>query len=56
MIERESGHYWVKQMGEWEIMRWSLRGSWHTTDEMIWYDREVEEIDETPIVRGDRNA
>lgn len=50
VVERESGYYWVKQMGDWEIMWWN-NGVWHSPDEMDWYDRELDEIDERRITR-----
>lgn len=58
-MERESGYYWVKTRGEWEIAEWfrpldeSIRGCWLFTgsEESVYTDKGLEQIDERRIVR-----
>ena len=59
-MERESGYYWVKSKGEWEIAEWynpypTTKGYWLFTgsEDSQSFDSAFEEIDERRIVRDE---
>lgn len=54
--QRQEGHYWIKESGEWKIAFYSnyIFGCWYLTgDGESFQDREFEEIDERKIERHD---
>jgi len=56
-MEREAGYYWVKYVGrnDWSIEYWNGR-MWFTRNPTLIDDNWFSTIDETPIVRGQKET